>query len=84
MKTGKDHWTGIAKEALLGKVITDVRYMTTKESKDMYLWSQPIAFCLDNKTWVFPLSDDEGNDGGTLAVGENLIPVMREVSDDSQ
>ena len=63
---------------LLNKKIVKVEYMTVKESEHM-MWSyQPVCFLLDNGNWVFPMADDEGNDAGALAVGNNkMLPVLR-------
>ena len=44
---------------------------------------QPIALLLEKdgaKFWVYPSSDDEGNDGGALFMNnkEGVMPVLRE------
>jgi len=71
-------WNKKARDMLLGKVITDVRYLTKSESESLGFYNQPVAFCIENTTWCFPMSDDEGNDGGALAVGQNgTLPVLR-------
>ena len=72
-------WNKHARGLLLGKVITGVEYMTKEDSETLGLYHQPIMFCLDNTTWCFPMSDDEGNDGGALAIGQSdTLPVMRD------
>ena len=44
------------------------------------MWhNRPIAILLDNKDWIFPTMDDEGNDGGAIhtTIKElQIIPVI--------
>ena len=74
----RQQWIEEARKALLGKVITDVNYMDLETATSIGLHHQPICFCLDHETWCFPMMDDEGNDAGALAVGEDTLPVMRD------
>ena len=30
-------------------------------------YKKPIAICLDNRDWLIPTMDDEGNDGGSIS-----------------
>ncbi len=73
----------IAKQ-LVGRKIVEVRYMTPQESKESYWYYQPILLILDDGTALCPMSDDEGNESGAMAVLNNknlsTIPVMREGS----
>ena len=42
-------------------------------------YNKPVAIQLDNKYWLVPMSDDEGNDGGAVATtikGLEIIPVI--------
>ena len=60
-------WTEKAKRRFVGKKITNVRWMTDKET-EAYGWgSRPIVLVLDDGSVIFPQQDDEGNDGGALA-----------------
>ena len=72
----------IAKQ-LCGKKIVAVRYMTPEEAESSYWNYQPILLILDDGTAICPMSDDEGNEAGSIAcMGDNVevetIPVMRE------
>ena len=52
--------------------------MTVKESDNMLWEYQPVCFQLDDGNWILPMRDDEGNDGGALAVGnDKMLPVLR-------
>lgn len=75
------HWTKYAKDALVGRKIVRVRYLTDEEMEDMGWYSRPIVMQLDDDTLVFPSADDEGNDGGAIffCTKENpngVIPVI--------
>ena len=42
-------------------------------------YKTPIAIQLDNRIWLIPMADDEGNDGGSISTNiENLqiIPTI--------
>ena len=66
-KTEK-RWTKVARDILLNRTITGVRYMN-KEEADVFGWyKRPITFTLDNGLIVIAQMDDEGNDGGVLHI----------------
>lgn len=72
-------WTEVASDLLLNRKIVKVRYMTENEMKDMGWYSRPVAFLLDNGVWIFPSSDDEGNNGGALFTtdkNQSVLPVL--------
>jgi len=60
-----DKWNKRAK-SLVGRKIIKVRYMTDVEQKDFYWENKPVCIQLDDGEWLFPSSDDEGNDAGAL------------------
>ena len=74
----KDWETKISK-FLVGKTIKKIEYLSKAEIEEMG-WSKiPLVIEFTDGTWIFPMCDDEGNDGGALATSdENLytIPVM--------
>lgn len=64
----KKMWTGTFKKHLVGKKITNIRYMTEKEKVD-WMWSHcAIVIELDDGQELIPWSDDEGNNAGALYV----------------
>ena len=75
-KDRTEYWTAFAADKLLGKTIIRVEYYTSKEAKGAMWYSRPLCFQLDDLTWVFPMRDDEGNDGGALAYGDDTFPVL--------
>ena len=72
----ENEWTKKAKSKLVGKKIAGVRWMTRDEATQSGWHNRPIVLVLDDGTWVAPMSDDEGNDGGALAHGNDTWPVM--------
>ena len=84
MKTTEDEalkkmWTGTFKKHLVGKKITNIRYMTEKEKVD-WMWSHcAIVIELDDGQRLIPWADDEGNDAEI-----ETAMVDREATDDQE
>ena len=63
------YWTEYAAKRLVGRTITKVAYLTSKECEEDFGWyKRPITFTLDNGKIVIAQMDDEGNDGGVLLI----------------
>ena len=76
-KDAHQYWRKKADKLLLNKKIVAVEWMTEGESENLSWGSRPVCLKLDDGTWIFPMADDEGNDGGALAVGESeTLPVF--------
>jgi hypothetical protein len=78
-KPVEQYWTEKIAKHLVGKKITRVEYMTEVEMKDSGWYKRPIAIQLDNKYWLVPMMDDEGNDGGAMSTtfkDLSIIPVI--------
>ena len=80
-------WQKKIEKQLCGRTIVSVRYMTPQEAESSYWCYQPILLILDDGTAICPMSDDEGNESGSLSVFQGTsktepvletIPVMRE------
>lgn len=64
---------------LVGKTIAKIEYLTKKEGEEMGWYQLPLAIVFTDGSWIFPMADDEGNNGGALATsmkGMETIPVM--------
>lgn len=72
----ENYWTGIASGQLKGRTVKAVRYMSEEEAKEMMLDSRPVAIFFDDGSFVFPMRDDEGNDGGALFTSNETNPVL--------
>ena len=76
-KDTHNYWRKKADELLLNKKIVAIEWMNTDELDEMGWHSRPVCLKLDDGTWIFPMRDDEGNDGGALAVGnDETLPVF--------
>ena len=79
-KQRNKYWTEFAGQHLLGRKITKVEYLSDEEAKDCGWYSKPVVFQLDGQDWVYPMRDDEGNDGGVLTClteeREEVLPVL--------
>ena len=72
-------WTKQIDTALKGKTIAGVRYLTHKECEQSMWGRRPVMIIFTDGTYIIPMMDDEGNDGGSLETnikGLSVIPVM--------
>ena len=74
-------WIAKAEKLLLGRTIVKIEWMSSEDKR-------PVCLQLDDKSWIFPVMDDEGNDGGALnyyRAGKTevlpIIPVGVEIGD---
>ena len=68
-KERTEYWTEYAAKILVGKTITKVEYLNSKEcEKDFGWYKRPITFTLNTGEIVIAQMDDEGNDGGVLMI----------------
>lgn len=73
-------WRRKIANKLVGKTIKDVFYLNPREAEDIGWYSRPIVLRLDDDTFLIPMMDDEGNDGGAMSYTDDelpTIPVMR-------
>lgn len=66
-RTPEQYWTDLTTKHLVGKTITKVEYLDDDEMDENMWYKRPIAIQLDNKHWLIPIMDDEGNDGGAIS-----------------
>ena len=69
-------WTAKASTILKGRTIEDVRYLTRDEAHDAGWYSRPLVMFLDSGDWIVAMSDDEGNDAGSLSYLGGVLPVI--------
>ena len=73
------YWTDEAINKLVGKKITKVQYLSKEDQEIWGFYERPLIIVFDYGSWIMPMSDDEGNDGGALATSFNklsTIPVI--------
>jgi len=73
----KEH-IDILNKHMVGQKITDVRWLTKKETEAVADWwdNQPIQITLENGITLVPMADDEGNESGAMATN---IPNMETI-----
>lgn len=59
-------WEAKATAALAGRKVVGVRYMTDAEARERGWIVRPLVLTLDDGTEIYPVADDEGNNGGVL------------------
>lgn len=72
-------WTDQAAKNLVGKTISEVRYLNKDELEGLGWDSSALVIFFTDGTYVFPSSDDEGNSPGALFTnfeGLETIPVI--------
>ena len=78
--SNRELWEEKARKLFEGKKIISVRYMTEKEAEENDMDARPLCFKLNDGTIVIPLSDDEGNNGGSFQTINKdrcfLLPTM--------
>jgi len=72
----QEYWTEKINKELLGRKITKIEYLTKDEVDNNMWYKSPIAIQLDNKIWLIPLADDEGNDGGSISTSIKNLPII--------
>jgi hypothetical protein len=72
-------WTKKVGDFLIGKTIESVRYMADVEMED-FMWSnKPVVITFTDGSYIIPMRDDEGNNGGSLFTSDDdldVIPVI--------
>ena len=76
MNKAEQGWTKRAAEMLVGKRVKAVSWMTEGEANECGYGSRPVVIEFEDGTAIWPQSDDEGNDGGALAVTNDKTPVL--------
>ena len=80
-------WQKKIEKQLCGRTIVSVRFMTPQEAESSGWYYQPLLIIFDAGSAICPMSDDEGNESGSLSVFQGTsktepvletIPVMRE------
>ncbi len=68
-------WQKKIEKQLCGKKIVAVRYMTPQEAESSGWYYQPLLIIFDDGSAICPMSDDEGNESGSLSVFQGTSDV---------
>lgn len=69
-------WEDKAKAILVGRKIVGVEWLSEDEAHRLGWRSRPIIITLDDGTHIYPLSDDEANDGGALGTTHQFAQTL--------
>jgi len=78
----KNGFIEIANKELLGKKIASIEYMASDDAENFGWNKRPMIITLDDGTEIFSQADEEGNDGGALALynsdkgGQSFYSIM--------
>jgi hypothetical protein len=78
-KSTEEYWTSRVEQNLVGKKIVKVEFMNPDSVKKNGWGKRPICFLLDDGNWIYPMMDDEANDGGVMGTTYDkldTIPVL--------
>ena len=75
-KPVEQYWTEKIAKHLVGKKITKVEYIPRDEAEENMWYKRPIAILLDDRDWIYPTMDDEGNDGGAMFTTYKDLPCI--------
>ena len=69
-------------QTLVGKTVKSVRYLSHAEWSTQFddWYSVPVVIEFTDGTYIIPMSDDEGNNGGSLMTSIDrleTVPVLR-------
>ena len=69
-------WEKEISEFLVGKTIKKIEYLTEQEANECG-WNQiPLVIIFDDNSYIFPMADDEGNNGGAIATSSKELPTI--------
>jgi len=69
-------WTTEIAAELVGKTIARVEYCSDAEAERNDWYSRPLVIIFTDGSWMMPMRDDEGNDGGALATSFKELPTI--------
>lgn len=69
-------WTKAAQKQLLGKKIVKARYMSKHEASSLGWFNRCVVIELDDGNIIYPSSDDEGNEAGSLFTNDEVEPIL--------
>lgn len=72
----ENRWIKEISEVIVGKKIKSVSIMTQEDADDIGYDSRPIIIELEDGTLLYPVSDDEGNDGGSIYTTNEELPII--------
>lgn len=75
-KENEKRWNTAASKLLNGRTILSAQYMSEADAEKLGWSSRPVVLILDDGQVIAPSCDDEGNNGGALFIGDEVLPVL--------
>lgn len=79
--TGRNYWAKIGK-LLVGKTVAKVTWQSLEDCEASGWYSRPPIITFTDGSWIMPMADDEGNNGGALHMSltgdkeHDILPVF--------
>ena len=72
----EEKWIEAIRKSIVGKKVAGITYMTEAQAEENLWYSRPVVIIFDDGSYIIPLSDDEGNNGGALASSDGELPII--------
>ena len=60
-------------EYLKGKTIKDVTWLSDGDMENMMWYKRPVIITFTDGSFLIPMADDEGNDGGSMIYQDEKV-----------
>lgn len=70
------NWEKEVSDLLVGRKIVKVEWMSSEDANQCDWYSRPPCLLLDNGVWIYPMADDEGNNGGAFGTSMDSMSVI--------
>jgi hypothetical protein len=72
----QNQWQKDCNAFLKGKTIKQTFYLPKKNADEMGWFSRPLVILFTDGSYMYAMSDDEGNDGGAMFTSSKDLPVI--------
>ena len=80
LKLAKESWAKRVAKEMLGAQVIAISYVSEEECTELDWYGAPVILHMMGKDGtafeVFPMRDDEGNDGGALGTTLEAVPTI--------
>ena len=72
----EEKWIEAIRKSIVGKKVAGITYMTEAQAEENLWYNRPVVIIFDDGSYIIPLADDEGNNGGALASSDDELPII--------
>lgn len=69
-------WETDINRFLKGKTIKEVKYLSKTEAENSMWYKRPVVIIFTDGSYIIPMADDEGNDGGAMYTSDKDLPTI--------